>query len=149
LTGSAQNGNQFEFGRYITGGATNQSGTITVTFAQKTKGAFLQVVELCGNDTSAPIAQSRYQMSTSATANADLLAGPVQVTNFDVYFLDGDDFGATAPTGTPAVTNLFYDRVVGQNAAGTYLKGTASQLESFALGSSFNWGTIAVEIKRP
>jgi len=74
---------------------------------------------------------------------------PLAGTNFDVYFLCGkEDLGGSAPTGTPAVTNLIYGHA-GAGSAGTYFRDTPpSQNESFA-GSNKHWGTIAVEIKRP
>ena len=52
-----------EFGRYLTGDVINETGTIKVTFSNTTSQAYLQVVELCGNDTSNPIAQSAYAIS--------------------------------------------------------------------------------------
>jgi hypothetical protein len=111
--------------------------------------AYLQVVELCGNDTSAPIAQSAYATGNNTNPyTANLPAAPLAGTNFDVYFLDGgDDLGPSAPTGTPAVTNLLYAHG-GGTGAGTYAAGTPSQNESFA-GANKHWGTIAVEINSP
>jgi hypothetical protein len=132
---------------------SNASGTIKVTFVKTiTKPAYLQIVELSGNNTSAPIAQSAYASSPGTTATnpytANLPLPPLSGTNDDVYFLDGgDDLGPSAPTGAPAVTNLFYAHG-GGTSAGTYFKDTPSQNESFA-GNNKHWATIAVEIKRP
>jgi hypothetical protein len=146
------NGGDYEFGRWVNGGATDSTGTISVTFALKPKQAYLQVVQLSGNDTSNPIAQSAYA-SSPGTSNtnpytANLPAPPLAGTNFDVYFLNAsEDLGGSVPTGTPAVTNLIYVHA-GGGTAGTYAAGTPSQNESFA-GSNHHWGTIAVEIKRP
>jgi len=146
------NGNDYEYGQYLNGG-NNANGTITVTTVQTiSKPSYIQVVELCGNDTSTPIAQFAYATGNNTNPyTANLPASPLAPTNFDVYFLDaGDDFGPSAPTGTPAVTNLFYAHG-GGTAAGTYFKDTPSQTESFntSPGSNKHWGTIAVEIKRP
>src|SRR4029077_13265360 len=109
------------------------------------------VVELCGNDTSNPIAQSAYATSpvntNSSPYTANLPLPPLAGTNFDVYFLNGnEDLGGSAPAGTPAVTNLIYGHNF-NGTAGTSFKGTPSQNESFA-GGGHHWGTIAVEIKR-
>ena len=143
----------YEFGRWLNGGASNVTGTITVTFVNTISRAFLQVVELCGNDTSNPIAQSAYATIVGTTPShpytANLPAAPLASTNFDVYFLNAqDEFGgSTGPPGTPAVTYLLYQH--SGAAAGTSFKDTPSQNESFDNGSTHRWGTIAVEIKRP
>jgi hypothetical protein len=142
------NTTDYEYGRYLNGG-NNASGTITVTTVKKIGQAYLQIVELCGNDTSAPITTNVAYLSGNTTpATANLPAGPIAGTNFDVYFLDGEDFGTTAPVGTPAATNLLYQHG-GGDSAGTYFKTTPTQNESFALGTNKHWGTIGVEIKRP
>ena len=76
---------------------------------------------------------------------------PLAGTDFDVYFLNAKEgLGASAPTGTPAVTNLIYVPG-GSGSAATYFAGTPSQNESFNTSPASNkhWGTIAVEIKRP
>jgi len=145
----AGDGKEYEFGRWLNGGATDSTGTITVTFAKTTSQAYLHVVQLCGNDTSAPIAQNAYATGNNTNPyTANLPLAPLAGTNFDVYFLCGkEDLGGSAPTGTPAVTNLIYGHA-GGGSAGTYFAGTPSQNESFA-GANKHWGTIAVEIKRP
>jgi hypothetical protein len=143
------NGKDYEFGRWLNGGATDSTGTISVTFANKPKQAYVQVIQLSGNDTSNPIAQSAYATGNNTNPyTANLPAAPLAGTNFDVYFLDAnEDLGGSAPTGTPAVTNLVYAHA-GAGSAATYFKGTPSQNESFA-GSNKHWATMAVEIKRP
>jgi hypothetical protein len=143
------NTNDYEYGQYLNGG-NNANGTITVTTVKTiSKPSYIQVVELCGNDTVTPIAQSAYATGNNTNPyTANLPAPPLVGTNFDAYFLDAsDDLGPSAPTGTPAVTNLFYAHG-GGTAAGTYFKDTPSQNESFA-GGNKHWATIAVEIKRP
>ncbi len=145
-------GKEYEFGRWLNGGGSNATGTITVTFAKTINQAYLQVVELCGNDTSAPIAQQAYATGNNTNPyTANLPLAPLAGTNFDVYFLNAKEtLGASAPTGTPAVTNLIYVPG-GSGSAATYFAGTPSQNESFntSPASSKHWGTIAVEIKRP
>ena len=143
------NSKQYEFGWWVNGGATNASGTITVTFAKDASQAYVQVIELYGNDTLNPIAQSAYAMGNNTNPyTANLPAPPLGSTNFDVYFLNAkEDLGGTASVGTPAATNLLYVHA-GAGSAGTYFKDTQSQNQSFA-GPNKHWATIAVEIKRP
>ena len=145
-------GKEYEFGRWLNGGGSNATGTITVTFVQTMHQAYLQVVELCGNDTSAPIAQQAYAAGNGTNPyTANLPLAPLAGTDFDVYFLNAREaLGASAPTGTPAATNLIYV-AGGSGTAGTYFRDTPpSQNESFCVGcAGKHWGTIAVEIKRP
>ena len=148
----AGDGKEYEFGRWLNGGGSNATGTITVTFAKTINQAYLQVVELCGNDTSAPIAQQAYATGNNITPyTANLPLAPLASTNFDVYFLCAkEDLNSPAPTGTPAATSLFYAHS-GNGTAGMYFRDTPpSQNESFCVGcGGKHWGTIAVEIKRP
>src|SRR5205807_10077015 len=118
-------------------------------FVQTIHQASVQVIQLNGNDTSSPIAQSAYATGNNTNPyTANLPAPPVAPTNFDVYFLDANEsLGGSPPTGTPAVTNLFYV-AGGSGTAGTYFANTPSQNESFA-GPNHHWATIAVEIKKP
>jgi hypothetical protein len=143
-------GKEYEFGRWLNGGGSDATGTITVTFVKNTSQAYLQVVQLCGNNTSTPIAQNAYAIGNNTNPyTANLPLAPLQSTNFDVYFLCAkEDLGGTAPVGTPAATSLFYADA-GSGTGGTYFRDTPpSQNESFA-GGNHHWGTIAVEIKRP
>jgi hypothetical protein len=146
-------GKEYEFGRWLNSSANETGRTITVTFVKNISQAYLQVVELCGNDTSAPITSNNAYATGNNTNpyTANLPAPPLAGTNFDVYFLCAkESLGATAPTGTPTVTNLIYVPG-GSGSAATYFAGTPSQTESFNTSPSSNkhWGTIAVEIKRP
>jgi hypothetical protein len=131
--------------------------TITVTFSNNTFQAYLQVVELCGNDTSAPIAQQMYTRSgadgtQSTPYTANLPAAPLAGTNFDVYFLNvNEDLGGGIPTSSPVCTNLTFGHTA-DGSAQTSFKGTPSQNEQFTQNptpTAHHWGTIAVEIKRP
>ncbi len=146
-----------EFGRYLTGGVSNAGpGTITVTFNNTITQAYVQVIELCGNDTSNPIAQQAYASSgaTGTTSNPYTanLPSPLHVTDFSVYFLNTEeDLGVTTPTSTPANTNLAY-RHNTNGCAGTFFKDPSSASQSFDQAptpTAHHWGTIAVEIKRP
>jgi hypothetical protein len=143
------NGKDYEFGWWVNGGASDASGTISVTFVKDPARAYVQVIELYGNDTSNPIAQSAYTTGNNTNPyRANLPAAALASTNFDVYFLDAnEDLSPSAPTGTPAVTNLIYQHSPPGSAA-TYFADTPWQNESFA-GGNKHWATIAVEIKRP
>ena len=60
-----------EFGRWLNGGASDSTGTITVTVANTINNqAWVHVVELCGNDPSNPIAQNAYATSPGTTTPA-------------------------------------------------------------------------------
>jgi hypothetical protein len=145
------NKQDYQFGWWLNGGASDAIGTISVTFVKDPAKAYVQVIELYGNDTSDPIAQSAYAMGNNTNPyTANLPAPPIGSNNFDVYFLDAHEdlvVSGTAPTGTSAVTNLVWAHA-GGGSAGTYFKETQSQLQSFT-GPNKHWGTIAVEIKRP
>jgi hypothetical protein len=144
------NGKDYEFGWWVNGGASDASGTISVTFAKDPTQAYVQVIKLGGNDTLNPIAQSAYATgSLIKPMTANLPAAPLASTNFDVYFVDAnEDLSPSGPTGTPAVTNLIYQHSP-PGAAATYFANTPSQNESFSSGDKQHWATIAVEIKRP
>ena len=62
---------------------SNASGTITVTFVKTiSKPAYLQVVQLSGNDTSNPIAQSAYVTGNNTNpCTANLPAPPLASIN--------------------------------------------------------------------
>src|SRR5262249_44567003 len=60
-TGSLNyNTSDYEFGQWLTGGASDQTGQIRATFVKTTAQAYLHVIKLSGNNISTPIAQSAY-----------------------------------------------------------------------------------------
>jgi hypothetical protein len=140
------NTNDYEFGQWINGGATDSAGTITVTFAKGTHQAYLQVVKLSGNNLAVPIEQSAYTSGNNTNPYTANLPAPTTAGDQEVVFLSGgEDLGGSAPPATPSSTlNLVYLHS-GGGSAGTYANGTATQNTSFA-GSNHHWGTIAVEI---
>jgi len=139
------NSNDYEFGQWINGGATDSTGTITVTFAKATHQAYLQVVKLSGNNLAVPIEQSAYTSGNNTNPYTANLPAPPTAGDQEVVFLSGgEDLGATAPPATPSMVNIVYAHASG-GSAGTYANGTATQNTSFA-GSNHHWGTIAVEI---
>ena len=140
------NTNDYEFGQWINGGATDATGTITVTFAKATHQAYLQVVKLSGNNLVVPIEQSAYTSGNNTNPYTANLPAPTTAGDQEVVFLSGgEDLGGSAPPATPSSTlNLVYLHSSG-GSAGTYANGTATQNTSFS-GANHHWGTIAVEI---
>jgi hypothetical protein len=135
----------YDFAWWVNGGASDATGTITVTFALKSNQAYLEVVQLNGNKVSSPIAQSVYaQGNNTSPYTANLAAAPAAGDNEVDFLTTQDDLGGTAPVATPAMTNLGYDHA-GSGSQATYASDTASQNSSFA-GGNKKWGAVAVEI---
>jgi hypothetical protein len=140
------NGKNYDFAWTVKGGAADSTGTVTVTFAKQSQQAYLQVVELNGNDPTSPVAQSAYANGNNTNPYTANLPAPPGAGNFEVVFLSaGEDLGGSVPVATPTMTNLVYAHN-GSGTAGVYVADTASQNTSFA-GGNHHWGTIAVEIK--
>jgi hypothetical protein len=147
----------YEFGRWLNTGANpGNNKNITVTFAKTIVRAYIHVVELCGNDMVAPIAQSFYTTSPGTTQTnpytANLPLAPIGLTNFDVYYLNTqEDLAGNNPTSNPAITLLTPYLHASNGSAATFFANTPSQNESFNKNpiAVAHWGTIAVEIKRP
>jgi hypothetical protein len=146
-TGSQSYNNQnYDFGWWINGGASDSTGTITVTFAKTTHQAYLQVVELNGNDLSSPIAQSAYTTGSNTNPYTANLPGVPGSGDHEVAFLSSqEDLGPKPPTPTPSATASLVYAHAGPGSAGTYASDAATQSMSFA-GGNRHWGTIAVEI---
>jgi hypothetical protein len=138
----------YEFGRWLKGGATSSTGTITVTFVKNTSQAYLQVVKLSGNNLTTPIAQSAYTSGNNTNPyTANLPAAPSSGDQ-EVVFLSGQqDLGGTAPPATPSMSNLIYVHN-GSGSAASYARSNATQNTSFSGGNAI-WGTIAVDINHP
>src|SRR5262249_18540770 len=130
----------YNFAWWGNGGAADSTGTIKVSFLKNTNRAFLQVVELNGNSTSNPIAQSAFANGNNTTPYTATLPAPPGSGNSKVVFLTAnEDLGGSAPVATPSMTNLVYLHG-GSGSAGTYASNTASQNTSFA-GGNKHWGT--------
>jgi hypothetical protein len=141
------NKNDFDFAWWINGGAADSTGTITVTFQQKSNQAYLEVVQLNGNNVANPIAQSAYAQGNNTNPyTANFAAAPAAGDNEVDFLTASEDLGGTAPVATPAMANLDYDHN-GNGTQGTYASDSASQNSSFA-GGNHHWGTVAVEINR-
>jgi hypothetical protein len=139
------NGKSYEFGWWVNGGASNSTGTVTVTFAKSSQQSYVEIVQLNGNNTSNPIAQAAYATGNNTNPYTANFASPPGSGNNEVDFLTAsEDLGGSAPVATPAMTNLDYDHS-GNGTEGTYASDTATQNSSFA-GGNHHWATIAVEI---
>jgi hypothetical protein len=139
------NNQDYNFGWWVNGGATDSTGKITVTFVKNTHQAYLQVIQLSGNNLSNPIARSAYASGNNTNPYSANLPAPTSSGDNEVDFLSGqEDLGPSAPIATPSMTNLVYKHAP-PGSAGSYTSGTATQNTSFA-GGNHHWGTIAVEI---
>ena len=142
------NTNDYEFGQWLTGGASDATGAIRVTFVKNTTQAYLLVIKLSGNNLSTPIAQSAYTSGNNTNPYTANLPAPPSSGDQEVVFLTaGEDLGGTAPPPSVSMSNLSYLHA-GAGSEGTYASGTATQNISFT-GSNHHWGTIAVDINHP
>ena len=130
--------------------ASNASGTgtIKITFTNTLgagSGTIIDVVQLGGVSGTAPIVTGKEVTSNanSATATANLPSAPSSGDLGFVFLSSDAGLGATAPTASPAMTNVFYQ----QSGSGTLAPyvAAASQNESFTFGAHW-WGTIGLEL---
>jgi len=144
------NKNNWQWAYYVTTPSTESgNGTFTISFGVKGPLSIVDLVQLGGNSTSAPIVTGNvgtaFGNNNLATAN---LPNPPASTDAGLVFLSSQqDLGGTAPAATPAMSNIFYSHQA-PGTAGVYKAGQAQQQESLGLGANHNWGTIALEIKR-
>jgi hypothetical protein len=142
------NNQDYNFGWWVNGGAADSTGKITINFVKNTHQAYVQVIQLGGNNLSNPIAQSAYASGNNTNPYTANLPSPSTTGNGEVDFLSAnEDLSKTVPIATPSMTNLVYAHA-GPGSAGSYTtgtSGTATQNTSFA-GGNKHWGTIAVEI---
>jgi hypothetical protein len=139
------NTSDYEFGRWLNGGASNSTGTIKVTFVKGIHQAYVHVIQLSGNNISTPIAQSAYASGNNTNPyTANLLATPNSGDQEVVFLSGGESLGASAPPPSVSMSNLIY-AATNSGSAGTYATGTATQNISFS-GANHHWGTIAVDI---
>jgi hypothetical protein len=141
----------YQWAYYVTT-ASNASGSasLTVSFADSLPTGGITIVDqvqIAGNDTSNPIVTSNEKVTnlSSGTATANLPSAP-GTQDATLAFLSGaGDFGASAPLGSPAMTNAFYNHQ-GAGTMDIVYALAGAQNESFTFPSQF-WGTIALEIK--
>ncbi len=140
------NTKDYNLSRWLNGGASDSTGTIKVTFSKNTHQAYIQVIQLSGNDLSMPVAQSAYASGNNTNPYTANLPAPPSSGDNEVAFLSAnEDLGPGAPHATPpSMVNLIYKHA-GGGSAGSYTNATATQNTSFS-GRNHHWGTIAVEI---
>jgi hypothetical protein len=151
ITSQTYNGSDYQWAYYVTtAGTASGTGTLTVTF-KKNLGSgdvtILDLVQLGGNNTTTPIVTTNVGKAsgTASTATANLPNAPA-ASNAEIAFLSAQqDLGASPPAATPALGNAFYSHQ-GAGSAGIYPAVPARQAESFSVGTSKNWGTVALEI---
>lgn len=136
---------------YLTGaGSTQGPGSITVTFSNTAAQAYVEVVELIGNNTSSPIVTSNEGFAVSASSNTSATANLSSVSSsLDgelIFFSGAGNAGAAAPTSSAAaIGNLSYAAAT-NGSQGVYFGAPPQTSETLTLGSATFWGTIALEI---
>jgi hypothetical protein len=126
---------------------SGSTGTVTVSFSGTNKNVVtvIDVIELSGNDTTAPVPQSTINTGTGTTATAVLTTPGVG---------DGEllEIAATLNTTTTTPTG-FTSLATASGTTGTgysfrvVFNATAQTSASSTLGASNTWGTLAGEIK--
>ena len=153
ITSQSFNSKDYQWAYWITT-ASNASGTgsLTLNFTN-TLGSgqvtLIDVIELGGVSTTAPVLTSNEVTSTanSGTATANL-PNALAAGDIGLVFLSGEKgMGASAPTASPSMTNVFYSQQ-GPGSMSNYVAAPGVQNESFAFGGMF-WGTIGFELTHP
>jgi hypothetical protein len=145
VASQSYNGENYQAAWWLNGGATDQTGTVTVSWLQQAKEANVTVVQLSGNNTANPIANAKTASGNNTNPYTANLSPAPNSTSSEVVLLSGqEDLGGTAPVGTPPIASLTYDHTGGATHA-VYATDTATASESFA-GGNHHWGTIAIEI---
>jgi hypothetical protein len=135
-----------------TSSGTSGTGTITVNFSKALGSGQISVADLValgGNNTTNPIVVGNTTLANgnSATAAANLTYAPGSVDSSLVFLSSTKNMPATAPTGTPAMTNQYYFQN-GSGSQAVYSATPGTQNESFAISTIQAWGSIALEIRR-
>jgi hypothetical protein len=151
VTTQTYNTADYQWAYYVTtgSGATGTSSTLTINFTRTLGSGQSTIVDLLrigGNSTSAPVVTTNEGKATgsSATATANLPTAP-GTSDAKVAFLSTNgNLGATVPTATPAMTNVFFSHQ-SAGSMGIYTQIPAQQNDSFAI-SSQQWGTMVLEI---
>jgi Bacterial Ig-like domain (group 3) len=130
--------------------SSSGSETLTIHFAKTLTSGQITIVDLAqlgGVDTTNPIVSATKATTngSSATAAANLASAPAS-GDAQLVFLNGqDNLGGATPSASPTMTNFFStEQTAGSGAA--YINAPATQNESFSLGASHHWGTIALEL---
>jgi hypothetical protein len=136
-----------------TSASASGAGTITVTFSRGLAGsgkqAVIDLVQLGGTSSTAPVVTSNVASATgsSITATSALPSGPSS-TDLGLVFLSGhNDLGTSAPTASPTMDNAFF----ASGYVGVYTVTPAtSSTYSFPIATGGGpWGTIGLELTHP
>jgi trimeric autotransporter adhesin len=133
-----------------TGSSASGTGTLTVSFTKAlgaSQVATLDLVQVQGGSLTTPVVTANEGAATgsSATATANLPSAPAAGDSEVVFLGTSGNAGTTAPTASPAMTNVFYSHQTA-GSAGVYSAIGAQQNESLTLGSSQSWGTLSFEL---
>jgi len=139
---------------YTTGGAG--SGTFTVALANSTtKGANIEVIQLGGNNTSAPTVNGNLGSTNSGattankgtTGDANLPAAPAAGDLEVIFDTATGNQGASSPASSPSSLVLVPSTYsAGSNVTVGVLSGPATQAETLTWANSVVWGTMSIEI---
>lgn len=140
----------FQWAYWITtSGSASGTGTITVNFAKSGPQTYIGLVKLTGNNTTTPIVTSNEATTNGrgSTSTANLTNTPASGDGGLVLLSGAADLGGSAPTATPAMTNLLYSHG-GSGSIAIFDAFPASKTESFSQGNA-TWGSMALEIAHP
>ena len=127
--------------------ATGSTGSVTVNFASETNAnpAVVDVIELSGNDTTTPIAQSPTNASALLTATANL-SSPNAANGEMILVSYMANAALTTPAGFSALESFSTGANGGENY-GVYFSSSAQASTSITSGGlGLGSGTIALEL---
>ena len=134
----------FEVAAYHATGTGTSNGTVTVSFsASNNVSTSIDVVQLSGDNTASPIAQSA--VSVSSVSDATVTGGALSGASAN----DGELFFAVLTTATSMSTPTGYTvlDVPASTVHGVWVSPSASTAGiTTSLGASSYWGTIEIEI---
>jgi Fibronectin type III domain len=144
ITSQAPTGSNFEVAAYYDTGTGNSNGTVTVSFsASNNVSTTIDVVQLSGDNTASPIAQSA--VSASSSSSATVTGGALSGASAR----DGELFFAVLTTTTSMSTPTGYT-VLDVPASTVHAVWDSSSASTAgittSLGVSSYWGTIEIEI---
>lgn len=144
ITSQVSDAGDFEAAAYHATGTGTSNGTVTVSFsASNNVSTIIDVVQLSGDNTVSPIAQSA--ISASSTSGATVTGGALSGASAG----DGELFFAVLTTATSMSTPTGYTvlDVPASTVHGVWGSSSASTAGiTTSLGGSSYWGTIEIEI---
>lgn len=130
------------------------SGTVTCSFTNMADNVVFRLFYFTGHNTTTPVAQSKTNTGTAATATVTLDAGPASTS--EVFVVTGMIHGATAgskamvPSGTEINQDYLNNTSFGFDieAEMQYVNGSAGSTHTVGtLGAPDAWGIVAIEIQ--